>query len=126
MSSACLANGPLATVAVYKALGESYLAGFVFYIAQCAACRYNARLRFTQPVREGRKHGLVAQSVEQRIENPCVGGSIPPRATNNERLAAMQAFLLQAISLISRDSAGIAGQCGNPTINGSWSGSSVG
>ena len=26
--------------------------------------------------------GLVAQSVEQRIENPCVGGSIPPRATN--------------------------------------------
>ena len=25
--------------------------------------------------------GLVAQSVEQRIENPCVGGSIPPRAT---------------------------------------------
>ena len=31
--------------------------------------RYNLRL------------GLVAQSVEQRIENPCVGGSIPPRAT---------------------------------------------
>jgi hypothetical protein len=26
-------------------------------------------------------NGLVAQSVEQRIENPCVGGSIPPRAT---------------------------------------------
>ena len=25
--------------------------------------------------------GLVAQSVEQRIENPCVGGSIPPQAT---------------------------------------------
>lgn len=25
--------------------------------------------------------GLVAQSVEQGIENPCVGGSIPPRAT---------------------------------------------
>ena len=28
-------------------------------------------------------NGLVAQSVEQRIENPCVGGSIPPRATKN-------------------------------------------
>ena len=28
--------------------------------------------------------GLVAQSVEQRIENPCVGGSIPPRATKNK------------------------------------------
>ena len=27
--------------------------------------------------------GLGAQSVEQRIENPCVGGSIPPRATKN-------------------------------------------
>ena len=25
--------------------------------------------------------GSVAQSVEQRTENPCVGGSIPPRAT---------------------------------------------
>ena len=30
-----------------------------------------------------RRLGLVAQSVEQRIENPCVGGSIPPRATKN-------------------------------------------
>ena len=29
--------------------------------------------------------GLVAQSVEQRIENPCVGGSIPPRATKIKR-----------------------------------------
>ena len=25
--------------------------------------------------------GSVAQSVEQRTENPCVGGSIPPGAT---------------------------------------------
>jgi hypothetical protein len=25
--------------------------------------------------------GPVAQLVEQRIENPCVGGSIPPQAT---------------------------------------------
>ena len=29
--------------------------------------------------------GPVAQSVEQRIENPCVGGSIPPQATNPRR-----------------------------------------
>ena len=28
--------------------------------------------------------GLVAQSVEQRTENPCVGGSIPPQATNRQ------------------------------------------
>ena len=27
-------------------------------------------------------NGLVAQSVEQRTENPCVGGSIPPQATS--------------------------------------------
>jgi hypothetical protein len=32
--------------------------------------------------------GLVAQSVEQRIENPCVGGSIPPRATKNFKMTA--------------------------------------
>jgi hypothetical protein len=29
--------------------------------------------------------GPVAQSVEQRIENPCVGGSIPPQATKITR-----------------------------------------
>ncbi len=28
--------------------------------------------------------GPVAQSVEQRIENPCVGGSIPSQATRHE------------------------------------------
>ena len=27
--------------------------------------------------------GQVAQLVEQRTENPCVGGSIPPLATND-------------------------------------------
>ena len=32
--------------------------------------------------------GLVAQSVEQRTENPCVGGSIPPRATTEQRATA--------------------------------------
>jgi hypothetical protein len=26
--------------------------------------------------------GRIAQLVEQRTENPCVGGSIPPPATN--------------------------------------------
>ena len=29
--------------------------------------------------------GPVAQSVEQRTENPCVGGSIPPQATKIQR-----------------------------------------
>ena len=32
--------------------------------------------------------GLVAQSVEQRTENPCVGGSIPPQATTTAVLLA--------------------------------------
>ena len=27
--------------------------------------------------------GAVAQLVEQRTENPCVGGSIPPHTTDN-------------------------------------------
>ena len=29
------------------------------------------------------EHGSVAQLVEQGIENPCVGGSIPSRATSS-------------------------------------------
>jgi hypothetical protein len=28
--------------------------------------------------------GAVAQSVEQRTENPCVGGSIPPHTTKQD------------------------------------------
>ena len=50
----------------------------------------SARLRDlllqSKPLHESAKRsvqdGPVAQSVEQRTENPCVGGSIPPRATN--------------------------------------------
>ena len=38
-------------------------------------------LQSTEHISIMRGLGLVAQSVEQRIENPCVGGSIPPRAT---------------------------------------------
>ena len=32
--------------------------------------------------RQFRQNALVAQSVEQRTENPRVGGSIPPQGTN--------------------------------------------
>jgi hypothetical protein len=42
-------------------------------LPDCGQISYNLRLGSIGP---------VAQSVEQRIENPCVGGSIPPRATN--------------------------------------------
>ena len=31
---------------------------------------------------EDRLYGEIAQLVEQRTENPCVGGSIPPLATS--------------------------------------------
>tara|TARA_B100000925_G_scaffold54101_1_gene35318 strand:- start:305 stop:424 length:120 start_codon:yes stop_codon:yes gene_type:complete len=30
--------------------------------------------------------GSVAQLVEQRTENPCVGGSIPSRATSYDKI----------------------------------------
>lgn len=36
--------------------------------------------------------GQVAQLVEQRIENPCVGGSIPPLATNFKSPNSFRAF----------------------------------
>ena len=37
--------------------------------------------------------GPVAQSVEQRIENPCVGGSIPPQATSHKALLLLEILL---------------------------------
>ena len=33
--------------------------------------------------------GSIAQLVEQRTENPCVGGSIPPRATTYAAVAQL-------------------------------------
>lgn len=44
--------------------------------------------------RRDRQCGSVAQLVEQRIEDPCVGGSIPSRATIvKTKQAAMLVFL---------------------------------
>ncbi len=43
-------------------------------------CRVYAAVRLTKKNNLS-LHGSVAQSVEQRTENPCVGGSIPSRAT---------------------------------------------
>ena len=34
---------------------------------------------------EDKNLGAVAQLVEQRTENPCVGGSIPPHTTNTNK-----------------------------------------
>lgn len=36
----------------------------------CFSIAFNVKFHF----------GLIAQLVEQRTENPCVGGSIPPQA----------------------------------------------
>lgn len=51
-------------------------------------CRYNARLRGSRKIIAVAKmqHGSVAQLVEQWIEDPRVGGSIPPRATKLMKL----------------------------------------
>jgi hypothetical protein len=37
-------------------------------------------------------YGSVAQSVEQRTENPCVGGSIPSRAIKKKSLQRQTLF----------------------------------
>ena len=53
---------------------------------------FNQRVEGSSPVRtaillylveKNKTFGSVAQLVEQRTENPCVGGSIPSRATIN-------------------------------------------
>jgi hypothetical protein len=55
-------------------------------------------------------NALIAQSVEQRTENPCVGGSSPPRGTKSfknkkARALCMGFFILR--DLVSwRDSKG--------------------
>jgi hypothetical protein len=46
-------------------------------------------------VHTSRNDGWVAQLVEQRIENPRVGGSIPPPATN--KINDLQAKFLAAL-----------------------------
>ena len=47
--------------------------------------------------------GKVAQSVEQRPEKPCVGGSIPPLATSHKIRVCSQfalSFLLEEYALL--------------------------
>ena len=47
-------------------------------------------------------HGRVAQSVEQRIENPRVTGSIPVPATRiKKKLTEMWAFFVKYLSIIT-------------------------
>jgi hypothetical protein len=47
------------------------------------------------------KNGQVAQLVEQRTENPCVGGSIPPLATRfnkGDSVGASPKFIVRCIT----------------------------
>ena len=44
--------------------------------------------------------GPVAQSVEQRIENPCVGGSIPPQATKLKFHRRDRIFLITTVIIM--------------------------
>ena len=50
--------------------------------------RFNTRLALFS-------HAQVAQSVEQRIENPRVGGSIPPLGTTNNKSLALRGFFVR-------------------------------
>ena len=50
------------------------------------------------PQRLSRKKGQIAQLVEQRTENPCVGGSIPPLATNNRNTCLIFSISYKPIS----------------------------
>ena len=47
---------------------------------------FNPTAKFIHVYLKLTSQGQVAQSVEQRTENPCVGGSIPPLATNQYQL----------------------------------------
>ena len=53
--------------------------GLVVQLVRTLAC--HARGRGFDP-HPSRQFALIAQSVEQGTENPCVGGSIPPQGTN--------------------------------------------
>ena len=85
-----LALKPLATVHVPEASDEPRQKRGLFFILP--SLRLAATMRafvLPNPSGKGAANGLVAQSVEQRIENPCVGGSIPPQATKFKKRAPM-------------------------------------
>ena len=52
--------------------------GSVAQMVRALACHARGRGFKSLP---DRQYALIAQSVEQRTENPCVGGSIPPQGT---------------------------------------------
>ena len=55
---------------------QKFQFGSVVQLVRTLAC--HARGRGFEPHPSRHNLALIAQSVEQRTENPCVGGSIPP------------------------------------------------
>ena len=62
--------------------------GPVVQLVRMPACHAGGRGFESRPDRHLNK-GSVAQLVEQRTENPCVGGSIPSRATTYAGVAQL-------------------------------------
>ena len=62
-------------------------------------CKFNLQNRdkvFTfAPLYYGKVGGLLAQLVEQWIENPCVPGSIPGETTKNKAFNLLNAFFVK-------------------------------
>jgi hypothetical protein len=66
---------------------------------------YNFGILYRKPIfatpMTNREGGAVAQSVEQRTENPCVGGSIPPHTT--VKMKRLQRKIVAAFSFGSNN-----------------------
>ena len=74
--------------------------GPVVQLVRMPACHAGGRGFESRPDRHFNK-GSVAQLVEQRTENPCVGGSIPSRATlKSASVFKQMRFLLAEINEI--------------------------
>ena len=76
----------------------------------------------SSPIQVARFSASVAQSVEQRTENPRVVGSIPTGGTS-DRFSVAYADLAH---LVERDLAKVEVAGSSPVIRSIWPGSSVG
>ncbi len=73
------------------------LIGYFVQLLGCQCCSAKKKLTCPGKIRLIPPVAQIAQSVEQRIENPRVGGSIPPLGTiNNKPCKQLQGFLFWA------------------------------
>ena len=68
-----------------------FLLKFIFIIKHSAY--FCSRLR-------DERFGAVAQLVEQRTENPCVGGSIPPHTTKRRAIALLFCYEIFRLHIV--------------------------